>query len=602
MYCNNCGKFLLENDKFCSNCGARVFQNEQDSVKAAPPAEASADPPENQPPKPTPPLDNIKWNIEDFPGHDVKKTEEINFDWGNTSVFKKTEPAAEEIAFNPAPKEDEPKADEQEQEEIIQGKDLEEEIFAEASLVESISSGTDSHRRTKIVDKFYTFNKKNEEFQKLLDQEYEKIKEGINDVLDDQTFRDQVSEINQKSEELWPEFNPTEHIAEMALARERFFGTMTGIAAPDEPRYTEEPKPVKEPEVVETPEPEAVEKPVPEAVVTPSPETEELPGEEPLPEENILPDLEICNEEQTMHRSEPLSEPESETEPQPEPETEIEVEAQPEFVPQVATPEERDSDAAAGLVEEPATPQTIATALDDKLVPEDFDDVNSIRDKWIKYEEDEDDEDEGRSGGKVGKFIIGLLVLLLLVQLALLGIKLVAPESAVAQFVDEKVQKVILFFQGSDNVSQALVTDRTIAAEDKTGLIQLAIQNDKNYNGNIAVIKYNGELRLNTAKKYSDTSLNQSVILQDNEWYTKDDGTAVYYDEQAIGAIISYESTRRLADGEAFATLEIGEIRINGEDLFVWVAEEIAPGDRQEKIFRITVSGETMNVNTEYDV
>jgi hypothetical protein len=600
MYCNNCGKFLLENDKFCSNCGARVFQNEQDSVKAAPPAEANADSPENQTPKPTPPLDNIKWNIEDFPGHDVKKTEEINFDWGNTSVFKKPEPTVEEIAFNPVHKEDEPKEADQEadqkEEKIIQGKDLEEEIFAEASLVESISSGTDSHRRTKIVDKFYTFNKKNEEFQKLLDQEYEKIKEGINDVLDDQTFRDQVSEINQKSEELWPEFNPTEHIAEMALARERFFGTMTGMAPPDEPKYTEKPKPAQEPVTAETSEPEATQEPpetteseaVPEpaeaeeAAETPSPESDELPGEEPLPEENILPDLEICNEEQTMHRSEPLTEPE------------------PEFVPQVATPEEKDSDAAAGLVEEPPTSQTMATALDDKLVPEDFDDVNSIRDKWIKYEEDEDDEDEGKSGGKVGKFIIGFLVLLLLVQLALLGVKLVAPESAVAQFVDEKVQQVILFFQGSDNVSQALVTDRTIAAEDKTGLIQTQI--DKNYNGNIAVIKYNGELRLNTAKKYSDTSLNQSIVLQDNEWYTKDDGTVVYYDEQAIGAIISYESTRRLADGEAFATLEIGEIRINGEDLFVWVAEEITPGDRQEKIFRIAVSGETMNVNTEYDV
>jgi hypothetical protein len=182
----------------------------------------------------------------------------------------------------------------------------------------------------------------------------------------------------------------------------------------------------------------------------------------------------------------------------------------------------------------------------------------------------------------------------------LLGIKLVAPESAVAQFVDEKVQQVITFFRGGDNTSQALVTDRNIAAEDKTGLIQMQI--DRNYNGNIAVIKYNEELRLNTAKKYADTSLNMSTVLQDNKWYTKDDGNIVYYDDQAIGTIISHESTRRLAEGETFTTLEIGEIRINGENLYVWVAETITPGDRQQKIFRITVSGETMSVNTEYDV
>ena len=29
------------------------------------------------------------------------------------------------------------------------------------------------------IDKFYTFNKKNEEFQQLLDREYRKVKQGL---------------------------------------------------------------------------------------------------------------------------------------------------------------------------------------------------------------------------------------------------------------------------------------------------------------------------------------------------------------------------------------------------------------------------------------
>lgn len=560
MYCNNCGKFLLENDKFCSNCGARVFLSEQISEKTSQPENFKTDSMEDQPPKPTPPIDNIKWNIEDFPGHDVKKTEEINFDWGNTSEFKKSEPTAEEIALNPVQKADSVKpteggfvAAEIVEEVIIQGKDLEEEIFAEASLVESIPAGGDTHKRTKIVDKFYTFSKKNEEFQKLLDKEYEKIKAGESDSLDEQTFRDRVSEINQKSDELWPEFNPAEHIAEMALARERMFGPMTD---PYKDKFETSPVEEAEPSVEETPA----------EVLEPS----ELPGEEPLPEDNLLPDLEICKDEQTM--------PAHEEEP---------------YVSQEA---------------EPLLP--FSTPLDDNEIPEDFeepkveeplteDDVLSIRDKWIKYEEEEDEEDDGRSGGKVGKFIVALLIIILLAEVALMGVWRLAPDSTLGQFVDQQLLKITEFFKGTDN-SVALSTNRAIAAEDKTGLIQNQI--DKNYNNNIAVIKYNEALRLNTAKKYSDAALNKSTVLQDNTWYTKEDGGVVYYDDQAIGAIISHESTRRLAEGESFATLEIGEIRISGEDLYVWVAEEITPGERQEKIFRITVSGETMSVNTEYDV
>jgi len=577
MYCNNCGKFLLENDKFCSNCGTRVFLNEQSIEKESPLDDVKPDITQDLTPKPTSPVENIKWNIEDFPGHDVKKTEEINFDWGNTSDFRKTELTAEEIAQNLAHTADDAKpteggfiATQTIEEVIIQGKDLEEEIFAEASLVESIPTGGEIHKRNKIVDKFYTFNKKNEEFQKLLDQEYEKIKEGATDGLDDQSFRDSVSKINQKSDETWSEFNPTEHIAEMALARERFFGPM---ANPYKETKTEE-SPTSE----ETPSVEEV----PEVVLEPT----GLPGEEPLPEDNILPDLEICKDEQTMP---------------------IQIEA-------TCAPIE------------PIPTETFSTPLEEDLIPEDFedpkpqvpeldepkttiepvavkadDDVFSIRDKWVEYEEESDnDDDDHHSGSKIGKFIIGFLILLLLTQVALLGVKLVAPESAVAQFVDEKVQQIILFFQGSDNTSQAAVTSRNIAADNKTGLIQMQI--DKNYNGNIDVIKYNENLSLNTAKTYSDTSLNMSTVLQDNKWYTKEDGNNVYYDDQAIGTTISYESSRSLAEGESFATLEIGEIRISGENLYVWVAEEITPGDRQEKILWITVSGETMNVNTEYDV
>lgn len=627
MYCNNCGKFLLENDKFCSNCGARVFQSEKKPETDLPTEGFKTEIPEDQTPKPTPPTDKIRWNIEDFPGHDVKKTEEINFDWGNNSDFKnsdfkKTEATEKEIALDPVQKPESVKpteggfiAAEVVEEQIIQGKDLEEEIFAEASLVESIPAGGDIHKRTKIVDKFYTFSKKNEEFQKLLDKEYEKIKAGESDSMDEQTFRDRVSEINQKSDELWPEFNPTEHLAEMAMARERFFGPMEDpykdIKA-EEPPVAEEPPIAEEPAEFEAvygtedaPAVESValeEQAEEETVAEPTPEPIDIPGEEPLPEDNLLPDLEICNAEQTIPARDEEPEPKHEPEPVPPFSTPLDDNLIPEDFeepkPEEANLEEPKDEAfksEEAITMEPKSEEAKAEQ------PKHEDEVLSIRDRWIQYEEDEEDEEEAHSRGIFGKIVIAILVILLLSELALMGVRYLAPDSALGKFIEEKMIVITEFFQGNAN-SVALTPNRSVAAEDKTGLIQQQILLGKNYNDNIAVIKYNGDLRLNTAKKYSDASLNRSTILEDNEWYAKEDGSLVYYDDQAVGIIIAHESARRLAEGEKFATLEIGEIRISGEDLYIWVAETITPGDRQEKIFRITVSGETMNVNTEYDV
>ncbi|MDE8735394.1 hypothetical protein P0G10_20145, partial [Eubacteriales bacterium DFI.9.88] len=54
---------------------------------------------------------------------------------------------------------------------------------AASSLEEELFGGLDSkadeaRKQSEQIDKFFTFNKKNEEFQKLLDREYEKIKSG----------------------------------------------------------------------------------------------------------------------------------------------------------------------------------------------------------------------------------------------------------------------------------------------------------------------------------------------------------------------------------------------------------------------------------------
>lgn len=64
-----------------------------------------------------------------------------------------------------------------ENERVITGQELEQELFRE--MEEPMTEAQKMRaRQTEKIDKFYTFNKKNEEFQKLLDQEYERFKKS----------------------------------------------------------------------------------------------------------------------------------------------------------------------------------------------------------------------------------------------------------------------------------------------------------------------------------------------------------------------------------------------------------------------------------------
>ncbi|QAT43965.1 zinc ribbon domain-containing protein [Aminipila luticellarii] len=161
------------------------------------------------------------WNLEGFPapGEEHKKTEDIRVDWkkrellkfdpisdpeeqktktAQTDMQKEIEPAAkletkpdifelfdrqmrEEEALNKENKDnketlifrrggsEQPK---QKEPEITEGTDLEQELF-KPKIGSSESLHTPAEEQ---IDKFYTFSKKNEEFQKLLDKEYDRLK------------------------------------------------------------------------------------------------------------------------------------------------------------------------------------------------------------------------------------------------------------------------------------------------------------------------------------------------------------------------------------------------------------------------------------------
>jgi hypothetical protein len=208
MYCRNCGHLLNESDRFCPSCGAKI-ESREDAIAEnsfVPPFRREEDKKQDeaqQQPKPRRnfQFEEFNWNLDGYPTEDSHKTEDIDFNWesvmdernkkrreeGNPTFFeKKEEPEGEQ--FFKGISEEEPARSKPEEPE----KSLEEEVFDQIekddlSKTIRVDDYVDLGKTTKI-DKFYTYNKKNEEFQALLDKEYNRIKSHIEDDDDDDNF------------------------------------------------------------------------------------------------------------------------------------------------------------------------------------------------------------------------------------------------------------------------------------------------------------------------------------------------------------------------------------------------------------------------------
>ncbi len=103
--------------------------------------------------------------------------------------------------------------DDSEKDTIIEGKELEDLLFREVTR--------DQAQKTQKVNKFYTFNRKNEEFQRLLDEEYEKYQQEKNESKGG--FSNYAAERKFETSEEFEGILSAEHIEEMTKAREMFF-------------------------------------------------------------------------------------------------------------------------------------------------------------------------------------------------------------------------------------------------------------------------------------------------------------------------------------------------------------------------------------------
>ena len=207
MYCKNCGSEIADGSKFCSQCGTPV-----DTVPKAAPVQASENSyqrpdtektasmasasygvadaaktggsvskDENTEETKRPSFEEFQWDVSEYPDRNsVGKTEDIDFNWNADprDIPDARTDAAIGAGIEGKSGTDVPTAGDLHKdtgtEEVLTGENLENAIFGETSPQKDAEPMSAAER----IDKFYTFNKKNEEFQQLLDREYNRVKSG----------------------------------------------------------------------------------------------------------------------------------------------------------------------------------------------------------------------------------------------------------------------------------------------------------------------------------------------------------------------------------------------------------------------------------------
>jgi|GEM_PF-2359825 len=370
MYCRNCGHLLKEGDKFCPNCGARMdtqmgssFENDfippfkrglesQNEENNGHGFESEGN--DESRPHRTFQFEEFNWNLEGYPTDEGKKTDDIDFNWasvmeerkkmrkeeGTPEFFEKKEEPEEDQMFkgNPEPPvqpaepkavepaaepAEEPAAEPEEQEQSI-----EEAIFGGANLTgvdenaKTIRVESPDLNKTTKIDKFYTYNKKNEEFQALLDQEYNRLRSHLDDE-DEVEFIAPVEEAAPVAEavkeaapvETAPAVEPivVEPDAEIKTEPETYKGlagyvgvvmssTPAGVIAYDtgdeeKPVIPEQEIAMAEPEEASTAEPEKIKEPEAEAAAEPA-EAAESEGGSTEPAEHKLTFGDVFSEDE----------------------------------------------------------------------------------------------------------------------------------------------------------------------------------------------------------------------------------------------------------------------------------------------------------------
>ena len=256
--------------------------------------------------------------------------------------------------------------------------------------------------------------------------------------------------------------------------------------------------------------------------------------------------------------------------------------------------------------------------------------MNSETEKLANEFFEEDDDDQRKGGAK--RVILGIIGVIIVLIIAVLGITIILPDSPVAQVMNDMGHKVVTavtdVFGGNDDKDKDKIDVRESALEDKTKLIQAEI--DRNYKNNIEEIVYNSELAYDNEATYDLKDLKDAKNIQTVLWYEDENGKPHYYDQEITGTIIELVSMRSAwinkSDKSIFSILNtgtseynkvealeknnkeqlvemlsIGDIKVAGNAYYVWTAETVA-GETTGHIYEIKEQDQKLYVNDHCDI
>lgn len=630
MFCTKCGKKLYDGDSFCAYCGAKVREELMFKTEAKPKEEKSKyeevvfNPPfrfepeertkttaeESQVSKDKAKKESVvlDWNLDGFPSRERRKDDfEINWDavierrrenkpvnveriipetGFKTDIEAKKEVLAEKVKVEtkqetvetPAPASVEELSAEKE-ETTLSIEELEKALFGgedfssleeldpsvtveykalqekrkaaqEKELLQKAKEPVKAEELPKMEEaavpkadtkreepNFFTFNSKRDAFQELLDKE-----------------RARIAAIESQRDSQWNEITPkngVEYVPKKVPEFEEVF---------------------KEPKLPLVPPTKFVSvtlPPLTAMVMADAPENQSKPEEAEAKKEAfhvVEPEYEVVLPPLTARVEVEKEEREEEANPFLEKETEdsnTEVEA-----------------------EQNKTAEKTKLRYSDIFPVDDFASVsNDKSDKSVKTqvvdtedEEDDDyDDDESRGNGFL-KALIAILSIIVVIELVIVGVKFIAPNSKLTSAVDNLIGKVTSIFVEDDGNETVIDTEENV--------IQKYINQLSGMQSNIGSVGYDGSLKFDLDEAYAFDGVNSSSDFQDISWNGNSEETNGYLIVEAI--IDYYDNWKNNNSDESIVGVNqvlLGEVRTGSNGYYVLnkVVYAGAEGDVIEK-------------------
>lgn len=578
MFCKECGKSINDDSKFCSYCGSKVepidkmqsfenLSNEANNLHEV--EQKTAGRTDYQTPEKSLKDVNLKrtahfnWDLDGFPTDDSKKEKKVSIKWedvlmstdrddGSTKMKRSVEGRrTDSFFFNSDDGHDAASLNKG-----YDGDDLQKNIFGDDSNasgdsgdegIDSVGSG-DSN----AVNKFYTFNKKNEEFQRLLDREYEKLKndENFEDVeVETKFMSDEPVEDSQKggqeSEGVLPSF-PESNTGTEGTGEDED-ADMGLLASAKQGDGSEPESGTGEDTADATTDADGS-----------GAESGEIEGEDATGEPKAIEGTEDENNSADAKSHEGSTRAESGT---------VTAEA-------VAESQRRrrgradhrkktkfDFSAIFDDADSADSGNNIKQEKISKEAPE-IKDVVKEKDSEIS-EAVESDQEVDKPKSKGMKVLSLAFYVVLIIVIVVLGIKLVAPDSSLAINIDRTYETIVDKITGKTPQGADVQENKTI--DDW-------IADAASANQNISKIQSDPEVKVDITNK-DFKGVDASNPFSDSIWYTTDDGKDVYYGGEIVKSVVAYYSDLNTSSGGIddvkVDNLKIGEIRTGEFGFFV---------------------------------